>query len=156
MPDSGLQMLSEVVLEGNAEEAQENEDGFEEVYILGDFGDEGQQLVDNRHVNAMLLCRMFRNMVPGHNAGFPHTVCTSLVYVTSIRGAFASMGCLALGIFDPCAEYHGGYDTGNPARQPENEGQNDGTATLVIDRGGWQENADQRAHQAHVVFPFRY
>ena len=42
-------------LQGDTKETQEDQNGLEEVNILGDFGDEGQQLIDNGHVNAQLL-----------------------------------------------------------------------------------------------------
>jgi hypothetical protein len=46
---------AEISLQGNAEEAQEHKDRLEHVDVLGNLSNEGQQLIDNGHVNAQLL-----------------------------------------------------------------------------------------------------
>ena len=72
----------------------------------------------------------------------------------AIGGHLHPSGWLALVIFDPGAENHGGDDAGDPAREPEYKGQDDGTATLVIDRGGGKEDANEGAQEAHGDFSF--
>lgn len=55
----------------------------------------------------------------------------------------------------PGTEDHRRYNARNPPCEPEHKGQNDGATSLVIDRGGWKKYADQCAHQAHGVRPFK-